>query len=42
MNSILFPPFRLHDLTLRHRIVLAPLTRSQAGGARLPNGLMAE
>src|SRR5712671_124336 len=42
MTSILFQPFRLHDLTLSNRIVLAPLTRSRAGTARLPNRLMAE
>jgi 2,4-dienoyl-CoA reductase-like NADH-dependent reductase (Old Yellow Enzyme family) len=42
MNSILFQPFRLHDLTLPNRIVLAPMTRSRAGAARLPNRLMAE
>jgi len=38
----LFQPFHLHDLTLPNRIVLAPLTRSRAGTARLPNRLMAE
>ena len=42
MNSVLFQPFRLHDLTLPHRIVLAPMTRARAGAARLPNRLMAE
>ena len=42
MNSILFQPFRLHDLTLPNRIVLAPMTRARAGAARLPNRLMAE
>jgi 2,4-dienoyl-CoA reductase-like NADH-dependent reductase (Old Yellow Enzyme family) len=42
MNSVLFQPFRLHDLTLRNRIVLAPMTRGRAGAARLPNRLMAE
>ena len=42
MNRALFQPFRLHDLTLRNRIVLAPMTRGRAGGARLPNRLMAE
>ena len=41
MNSVLFQPFRLHDLTLRNRIVLAPMTRSRAGAAHLPNRLMA-
>jgi N-ethylmaleimide reductase len=42
MTSVLFQPFHLHDLTLPNRIVLAPLTRSRAGTARLPNRLMAE
>src|SRR4051812_41223520 len=42
MNSVLFQPFRLHDLTLRNRVVLAPMTRARAGANRLPNRLMAE
>src|ERR1700731_2105320 len=42
MNSVLFQPIRLHDLTLPHRIVLSPMTRARAGAARLPNRLMAE
>ena len=42
MSSVLFQPFRLHDLTLRNRIVLGPMTRGRAGAARLPNRLMAE
>jgi N-ethylmaleimide reductase len=42
MNSVLFQPFRLHDLTMRNRIVLSPMTRGRAGAARLPNKLMAE
>src|SRR5713101_6889150 len=42
MNSVLFQPFRLHDLTLPNRIVLSPMTRGRAGSARLPNRLMAE
>src|SRR3954454_6531821 len=42
MNSILFQPFQLHDLTLPNRIVLSPMTRARAGAARLPNRLMAE
>lgn len=41
-NSVLFQPFALHDLSLPNRIVLAPMTRSRAGTARLPNALMAE
>ena len=42
MNSVLFQPFRLHDLTLPNRIVLSPMTRGRAGAARLPNRLMAK
>ena len=42
MNSVLFQPFRLHDLTLRNRIVLAPMTRARAGANRIPNRVMAE
>jgi 2,4-dienoyl-CoA reductase-like NADH-dependent reductase (Old Yellow Enzyme family) len=41
-DRALFRPFRLHDLPLPNRIVLAPMTRSRAGAARLPNALMAE
>ena len=35
-------PFQLGDLTLRNRVVLAPLTRARAGVERLPNTLMTE
>jgi N-ethylmaleimide reductase len=42
MSNILYQPFRLHDLTLRNRVALAPMTRGRAGAARLPNRLMAE
>jgi N-ethylmaleimide reductase len=42
MNNVLFHPFRLRDLTLPNRIVLAPMTRGRAGAARLANRLMAE
>ncbi len=42
MDSIVFQPFHLHDLTVSNRIALAPLTRGRAGVARLPNRLMAE
>jgi N-ethylmaleimide reductase len=41
-NSILFRTFNLHNLTIPNRVVLAPMTRSRAGTARLPNQLMAE
>lgn len=40
--SSLLQPFLLHDLQLRNRIVLAPMTRSRAGSQRIPNALMAE
>jgi N-ethylmaleimide reductase len=42
MNGILFQPFQLHDMNLRNRIVMAPMTRARAGTARLPNRLMSE
>jgi N-ethylmaleimide reductase len=41
-TGILFNPFDLRGLTLKNRIVMAPLTRSRAGVERLPNALMAE
>jgi 2,4-dienoyl-CoA reductase-like NADH-dependent reductase (Old Yellow Enzyme family) len=42
MSSVLFQPFRLHDLILRNRIAMAPMTRGRAGAARLPNRVIAE
>ncbi len=42
MSESLFQPFQLHDLSLKNRIVLAPMTRSRAGKERLANALMAE
>ncbi|MDV3000916.1 MAG: N-ethylmaleimide reductase [Chroococcopsis gigantea SAG 12.99] len=33
---------QVRDMTLKNRIVLAPLTRSRAGTERMPNDLMAE
>ena len=42
MTTALFQSFRLHDLILPNRIVLAPMTRGRAGVARLPNRLIAE
>jgi len=42
MNSVLFQTFRVHDLTLRNRIVLSPMTRGRAGANRRPNQLTAE
>ena len=41
-ESVLLRPFDLHGLTLRNRIVMAPMARSRAGVARLPNRVMAE
>lgn len=38
----LYDPLRVGDLTLPNRIIMAPLTRSRAGSARIPNPLMAE
>ncbi len=38
----LLSPFEMHDLQLRNRIVLAPMTRSRAGKERIANPLMAE
>jgi 2,4-dienoyl-CoA reductase-like NADH-dependent reductase (Old Yellow Enzyme family) len=38
----LFDPLRAGDLELPNRILMAPLTRSRSGSARVPNALMAE
>ncbi|WP_295998012.1 alkene reductase [Rugamonas sp.] len=41
--TTLFDPVTIGDLTLKNRIVMAPLTRSRAiGGGRVPNALMAK
>lgn len=38
----LFDPITIGDLTLKNRVVMAPLTRARAvGGGRVPNALMA-
>lgn len=42
MSSALLSPFELGDLSLKNRVVLAPLTRARAGSDRMPNALMAE
>ena len=42
MSSPLLQPFQLRDLALPNRVVMAPLTRSRSGSARIPNALMAE
>lgn len=42
-TSILFSPFRLGDIELKNRIVMAPLTRNRAThGSNAPNDLNAE
>lgn len=39
----LFDPITIGDLTLKNRVLMAPLTRSRAvGGGRVPNALMAK
>jgi len=38
----LFDPLQIGDLTLRNRIIMAPLTRKRAGDERVPNALMAK
>ncbi len=40
--TTLFDSLQVGDLTLPNRIFMAPLTRSRAGSARIPNALMAE
>lgn len=40
--SSMFEPVTLGAVTLRNRIVMAPLTRSRSGDARVPNDLMVE
>lgn len=40
--TTLFDPIQLGDLTLKNRIVMAPLTRCRASAGRVPNALMAE
>ncbi|WP_337188050.1 alkene reductase [Phenylobacterium sp.] len=38
----LFDPLQVGDLTLRNRIVMAPLTRSRSGAERIPGPLVAQ
>ena len=38
----LLSSLELQDLSLKNRVVMAPLTRSRAGGDRIPNALMAQ
>lgn len=41
-TNAVFQPFLLHDLQLRNRVVLAPMTRGRSGADRIPTRLMAE
>lgn len=41
-SSPLLSPYSLHGLSLRNRVVMAPLTRGRAGRERVPNDLMVE
>ncbi|AQH01571.1 MULTISPECIES: alkene reductase [Caballeronia] len=40
--STLFNPLKVGALTLKNRIIMAPLTRQRAGVERVPNALMAQ
>lgn len=40
--SSLFKALKLGNLTLKNRIIMAPLTRARAGSKRIPNDLMAK
>ncbi|SPB12885.1 NADH:flavin oxidoreductase [Caballeronia novacaledonica] len=40
--STLFDPLKVGALTLKNRIIMAPLTRQRAGVVRVPNALMAQ
>jgi 2,4-dienoyl-CoA reductase-like NADH-dependent reductase (Old Yellow Enzyme family) len=40
--SSMFEPLALGAVTLKNRVVMAPLTRSRSGDQRVPNALMAE
>ncbi|BAY45519.1 NADH:flavin oxidoreductase/NADH oxidase [Scytonema sp. HK-05] len=42
LSTALLSPFDLGGLTLKNRVVMAPLTRARAGKERIPNALMAE
>lgn len=41
-SPALLSSVQLGDLSLRNRVVMAPLTRARAGGDRIPNALMAD
>lgn len=38
----LLEPFKIGDLALKNRVVMAPMTRARAGETRIPNALMAK
>ena len=40
--TTLFNPLTIGDITIKNRIVMAPLTRCRAGSVRIPNALMAQ
>ncbi|WEF35028.1 alkene reductase [Pseudoduganella chitinolytica] len=40
--TTLFDPITIGDLTLKNRVIMAPLTRARANPGRVPNALMAE
>ena len=42
MTSHFLSEFNLGNLSLKNRLVMAPMTRSRAGVERIPNALMAE
>ncbi len=42
MTKTLFDPVTLGGITLKNRILMAPLTRGRAGDSRIPNDLMVE
>ncbi|WP_373535108.1 alkene reductase [Microcoleus sp.] len=41
-SPLLLSSFKIGDLPLKNRVVMAPLTRSRAGESRMPNALMTE
>ena len=41
-SDALFQPFHLGGLSLKNRVVMAPLTRARSGEQRIPNELMAK
>ncbi|WP_445171397.1 alkene reductase [Microcoleus sp.] len=41
-SPLLLSPFKLGDLPLKNRVVMAPMARCRAGEARMPSALMAE